>query len=64
MENSEIKTYKTPDGNTSIEVKLEKETVLLSQKQRVNSKRGVLCYENTWKFKQEILIRLKTDYGT
>ncbi len=120
MENSEIKTYKTPDGNTSIEVKLEKETVWLSQKQmaelfdkdsdtiglhlkniyksgelednsttekysvvrqegkrkvkrqikyynldaiisvgyRVNSKRGVLCYENTWKFKQEILIRL------
>jgi len=33
MENSEIKIYKTSDGNTSIEVKLEKETVWLSQKQ-------------------------------
>lgn len=33
MENSEIKIYKTPDGKTSIEVKLEKETVWLSQKQ-------------------------------
>ncbi|TAJ13094.1 type II toxin-antitoxin system death-on-curing family toxin [Marinilabiliaceae bacterium JC017] len=33
MENSEIKIYKTPEGNTSIEVKLEKETVWLSQKQ-------------------------------
>ncbi|HHH53767.1 MAG TPA: Fic/DOC family protein [Bacteroidetes bacterium] len=33
MNNSEIKIYKTPDGQTSIEVKLEKETVWLSQKQ-------------------------------
>jgi len=33
MEKSEIKIYKTPDGKTSIEVKLEKETVWLSQKQ-------------------------------
>ena len=33
MEGSEIKIYKTPDGKTSIEVKLEKETVWLSQKQ-------------------------------
>ncbi len=33
MENSEIKIYTTPDGKTSIEVKLEKETVWLSQKQ-------------------------------
>ena len=33
MTNSEIKIYKTKDGNTSIEVKLEKETVWLSQKQ-------------------------------
>jgi len=33
MENSEIKIYNTPEGNTSIEVKLEKETVWLSQKQ-------------------------------
>ncbi len=33
MENSEIKIYKTPDGKTSIEVKLEQETVWLSQKQ-------------------------------
>jgi len=33
MENSEIKIYKTPDGKTSIEVKLKKETVWLSQKQ-------------------------------
>lgn len=33
MEKSEIKIYKTPDGQTSIEVKLEKETVWLSQKQ-------------------------------
>ena len=33
MKNSEIKIYKTPDGKTSIEVKLEKETVWLSQKQ-------------------------------
>jgi len=33
MESSEIKIYKTPDGKTSIEVKLEKETVWLSQKQ-------------------------------
>ena len=33
MRSSEIKIYKTPDGQTSIEVKLEKETVWLSQKQ-------------------------------
>ena len=33
MKNSEIKIYITPDGKTSIEVKLEKETVWLSQKQ-------------------------------
>ncbi len=33
MEKSEIKIYKTPDGQTSIEVKLEKGTVWLSQKQ-------------------------------
>lgn len=33
MEKSEIKIYKNPNGNTSIEVKLEKETVWLSQKQ-------------------------------
>lgn len=33
MESSKIKIYKTPEGNTSIEVKLEKETVWLSQKQ-------------------------------
>ena len=33
MERSEIKIYKTPDGKTSIEVKFEKETVWLSQKQ-------------------------------
>ena len=33
MEKSEIKIFKTPDGETSIEVKLEKETVWLSQKQ-------------------------------
>ena len=33
MEKSEIKIYKTPDGKTSIEVKLEKDTVWLSQKQ-------------------------------
>ncbi len=33
MEKSEIKIYKTPDGQTSIEVKLEKDTVWLSQKQ-------------------------------
>ena len=33
MKSSEIKIYKTPDGKTSIEVKLEKETVWLSQKQ-------------------------------
>ena len=33
MTNSEIKIYKTKEGNTSIEVKLEKETVWLSQKQ-------------------------------
>ena len=33
MKHSEIKIYKTPDGKTSIEVKLEKETVWLSQKQ-------------------------------
>ncbi len=33
MKSSEIKLYKTPDGKTSFEVKLEKETVWLSQKQ-------------------------------
>lgn len=33
MKNSEIKIFKSPEGNTSIEVKLEKETVWLSQKQ-------------------------------
>ena len=33
MEKSEIKIYKTPDGQTSIEVKFEKDTVWLSQKQ-------------------------------
>ena len=33
MGSSEIKIYKTQNGNTSIEVKLEKETVWLSQKQ-------------------------------
>ncbi len=33
MKSSEIKIYKTKDGKTSIEVKLEKETVWLSQKQ-------------------------------
>jgi len=33
MKSSEIKIYKTKNGNTSIEVKLEKETVWLSQKQ-------------------------------
>jgi hypothetical protein len=33
MKNSEIKIYKTPNGETTIEVKLEKETVWLSQKQ-------------------------------
>ncbi len=33
MENSEIKIYKTPDGKTSIEVKLKKDTVWLSQRQ-------------------------------
>ena len=33
MKNSEIKIYKTPDGKTSVEVKLEKETVWLTQKQ-------------------------------
>jgi death-on-curing family protein len=33
MESSEIKIYKTPEGKTSIEVKLEKETVWLNQYQ-------------------------------
>ena len=33
MEKSEIKIYKTPEGKTSIEVKLEKETVWLNLKQ-------------------------------
>ena len=33
MENSEIKIYNTPDGKASNEVKLEKDTVWLSQKQ-------------------------------
>ena len=33
MKGSEIKIFKTPDGNTSVEVKLEHETVWLSQKQ-------------------------------
>ncbi len=33
MNKSEIKIYKTNEGKTSIEVKLEKETVWLSQKQ-------------------------------
>jgi prophage maintenance system killer protein len=33
MENSEIKIYRTPDGNTNIDVKLENETVWLSQSQ-------------------------------
>ena len=33
MKKSEIKIYKTDEGKTSIEVKLEKETVWLSQKQ-------------------------------
>jgi len=33
MENSKIKIYKTEEGGTSIEVKLEKETVWLTQKQ-------------------------------
>ena len=33
MKSSEIKIYKTENGNTTIEVKLEKETVWLSQKQ-------------------------------
>jgi len=33
MDKSEIKIYKTGEGKTSIEVKLEKETVWLSQKQ-------------------------------
>lgn len=33
MEKSEIKIYKTPEGKTSIEVKIEKETVWLNQYQ-------------------------------
>ena len=33
MEKSEIKIYNTLEGKTSIEVKLEKDTVWLSQKQ-------------------------------
>ncbi len=33
MKTSEIKIYQTAEGKTSIEVKLEKETVWLSQKQ-------------------------------
>jgi len=33
MENTEIKIYRTSEGNTSVEVKLEKDTVWLSQKQ-------------------------------
>ena len=33
MTENEIKIYQTPDGKTSIEVKLEQETVWLSQKQ-------------------------------
>ena len=33
MENSEIKIFRTQDGNTSIDVKLENETVWLSQNQ-------------------------------
>ncbi len=33
MDKSEIRIYKTGEGKTSIEVKLEKETVWLSQKQ-------------------------------
>ena len=33
MTENEIKIYQTPDGKISIEVKLEKETVCLSQKQ-------------------------------
>ena len=33
MENSEIKIYKTEEGNTSIEVKLENDTVWLNQYQ-------------------------------
>jgi prophage maintenance system killer protein len=33
MQNSEIKIYRTPQGDTSIEVKLEKNTVWLSQQQ-------------------------------
>jgi len=35
MEKSEIKIYKTPEGETSIEVKLEKDTVWLSLNQMV-----------------------------
>ncbi len=33
MKNSEIRIYRTPDGKTSIEVKLQKETVWLSLNQ-------------------------------
>lgn len=33
MGNAEIKIYRTPEGNTSVEVKLEKDTVWLSLKQ-------------------------------
>ena len=36
MENSEIKIYRTPEGKTSIEVKLEKDTVWLSLNQMAN----------------------------
>lgn len=33
MEKSDIRIYKTPKGNTSIEVKLDKETIWLNQYQ-------------------------------
>ena len=36
MEKSEIKIYKTPEGNTSIDVKLENDTVWLNLNQLTN----------------------------
>lgn len=61
MEKSEIKIYKTPDGETSIEVKLEKETVWLNQYQleelfntnRTTINKHILNIYNSGELKEE-----------
>lgn len=48
MENGKIVIYRTADGETSIDVKLENDTVWLTQAQMAELFKGSDCYRSSY----------------